>query len=61
MAGNGDMAMDQGDTEPMETQESEDHTEDYSKLIEYGINEKVAQELDRIYKSGEHRYNVRIH
>ncbi len=52
MAENGIVAMDQEDTEPMETQDTEDRTEDYPKLIEYGINEKVAQELDKIYTSG---------
>ena len=43
--------------EAMETNETEsedtEHTEDYQKLIDYGINAKVANELDKIYKSGE--------
>jgi len=30
----------------------EHHTEDYQKLIEYGIDEKVSSELDVIYQSG---------
>jgi len=38
-----------GKTENGETVE---HTEDYQKLIDYGINVKVAEELDVIYKSG---------
>ncbi|ELU17586.1 hypothetical protein CAPTEDRAFT_178834 [Capitella teleta] len=33
-------------------EENHEHTEDYDKLIEYGINAKVAEELDDIYKSG---------
>jgi len=50
MAENGDPeATEAGDEQG--TQEVE-HTEDYQKLIDYGINEKVAQELDRIYISG---------
>jgi len=32
--------------------EEVEHTEDYQKLIEYGIDEKVASELDSIYQSG---------
>ena len=32
--------------------ESEEPTEDYQKLIEYGIDEQVAKELDAIYKEG---------
>ena len=33
--------------------EAVEHTEDYQKLIDYGINAKVATELDKIYKSGQ--------
>lgn len=33
--------------------ENVEHTEDYQKLIEYGIDEQVANELDTIYKDGE--------
>ena len=40
----------QGQGEPMETDVT--RTEDYQKLIEYGINVKVASELDKIYQSG---------
>ena len=29
-----------------------ERTEDYSKLIQYGLNEKVAGKLDEIYKTG---------
>lgn len=32
--------------------DSEEHTEDYQKLIEYGIDVQVANELDSIYKAG---------
>ena len=55
MAENGDVdsvePMEQGDT-ATETMETEERTEDYQKLIDYGISEKVASELDKIYKSG---------
>jgi hypothetical protein len=29
-----------------------DRTEDYAKLVEYGLDEKVAGKLDEIYKTG---------
>lgn len=32
--------------------ESSTRTEDYQKLIEYGLDEKVAAKLDEIYKTG---------
>ena len=55
MAENGDVdsvePMEQGDT-TTETMETEERTEDYQKLVDYGISEKVASELDKIYKSG---------
>ena len=55
MAENGDVdsvePMEQGDTKT-ETMETEERTEDYQKLVDYGISEKVASELDQIYKSG---------
>ena len=51
MAQNGDIEpMEQGDA--TETMETEEHTEDYQKLVDYGISEKVANELDKIYRSG---------
>lgn len=31
---------------------TEEHTEDHQKLLDYGINEKVASALDKIYVSG---------
>ena len=31
---------------------SENRTADYQKLIEYGINAQVANELDNIFKAG---------
>ena len=55
MAENGDVdsvePMEQGDT-ATETMETEERTEDYQKLVDYGISEKVASELNKIYKSG---------
>ena len=29
-----------------------DHTEDYQKVVDYGINPTVAEELDTIFKAG---------
>lgn len=37
-----------------------ERTEDYQKLINYGLNEKVAAKLDEIYKQGKLRHEVRI-
>ena len=47
MATNGDTAM--AEQEEMDTTE---RTEDYQKLVDYGIDVTVAGELDTIYKSG---------
>uniref|UniRef100_T1IVI9 RRM domain-containing protein n=1 Tax=Strigamia maritima TaxID=126957 RepID=T1IVI9_STRMM len=52
--GNGEVV---NDSEMVETKEepmdqSVEHSEDYAKLIEYGLNEKVASKLDEIYKTG---------
>ena len=38
--------------ETTETVENGEHTEDHQKLLDYGINPKVADELDVIYKAG---------
>ena len=40
--------------EPMEEEceQTSEHSEDYQKLVDYGIDLKVAAELDNIYKSG---------
>lgn len=35
-----------------------ERTEDYQKLINYGLNEKVAAKLDEIYKQGKLRHEV---
>ncbi|XP_059478509.1 heterogeneous nuclear ribonucleoprotein R isoform X3 [Neocloeon triangulifer] len=48
--GNGDPKMDH--KEELDKSSSEPHSEDYSKLIEYGLDEKVASKLDEIYKTG---------
>ena len=32
--------------------ETEEHTEEYRALVEYGINAKVANKLEQIYHSG---------
>lgn len=58
MAENGDVEvkaepMEQQGDNSAETMETEEKTEDYQKLVDYGISEKVANELDNIYKSGE--------
>ncbi|XP_074038971.1 synaptotagmin binding cytoplasmic RNA interacting protein isoform X8 [Leptinotarsa decemlineata] len=38
--------------EPMRIEQDVERTEDYQKLIEYGLDEKVAAKLDEIYKTG---------
>lgn len=38
-----------------------ERTEDYQKLINYGLNEKVAAKLDEIYKQGKLRHEVSEH
>lgn len=38
-----------------------ERTEDYQKLITYGLNEKVAAKLDEIYKQGKLRHEVSEH
>lgn len=38
-----------------------ERTEDYQKLINYGLNEKVAAKLDEIYKQGKLRHEVSYH
>lgn len=38
--------------EPMDQEDESERTEDYQKLLDYGIDQKVAAELDDIYKSG---------
>jgi len=49
--GDTEMADQAGDTET-ETQIKIEHTEDFQKLIDYGIDKRVATELDKIYTSG---------
>lgn len=52
--GNGDPKMEhesRGKEEVMD-QTSEPHSADYGKLIDYGLDEKVASKLDEIYKTG---------
>lgn len=38
--------------EPMKIEQDVERTEDYQKLIDYGLDEKVAAKLDEIYKTG---------
>jgi hypothetical protein len=45
--GNGEVSE-----EPMKIEGEPERTEDYQKLIEYGLDEKVAAKLDEIYKTG---------
>ncbi|KAJ8981558.1 hypothetical protein NQ317_009818 [Molorchus minor] len=45
--GNGEVSE-----EPMKIEQEAERTEDYQKLIEYGLDEKVAAKLDEIYKTG---------
>ncbi len=35
-----------------------EHTEDYQKLVDHGIDVKVADALDEIYKSGNYGFNL---
>lgn len=57
--GNGEIHNDQEmtdevkkeDIEPMDQTEVP-HSEDYKKLIEYGLNDKVASQLDEIFQTG---------
>lgn len=48
-----------GDTNVQQVDDSE-RTEDYQKLIDYGLNEKVAIKLDEIYKQGKLKHEVCI-
>ncbi|KAK2586438.1 hypothetical protein KPH14_010718 [Odynerus spinipes] len=48
--GNGEIKMEE--KQPKEEMEYTERTEDYAKLIQYGLNEKVAAKLDEIYKTG---------
>ncbi|XP_032454354.1 heterogeneous nuclear ribonucleoprotein Q isoform X17 [Nasonia vitripennis] len=55
--GHADMAEGNGEIKAEDKQSKEEmeyveRTEDYSKLIQYGLNEKVAGKLDEIYKTG---------
>lgn len=38
--------------------DSEERTPDYHKLIDYGLNEKVAVKLDQIYQQGKLKHEV---
>ncbi|XP_025833582.1 heterogeneous nuclear ribonucleoprotein R isoform X3 [Agrilus planipennis] len=46
--GNGELAGE----ESMKVEDNQQRTEDYQKLLEYGLDEKVAAKLDDIYKTG---------
>ncbi|XP_021914287.1 heterogeneous nuclear ribonucleoprotein R isoform X12 [Zootermopsis nevadensis] len=51
--GNGEVSMEEKPSAKQELQEAKvDRTEDYAKLVEYGLDEKVAGKLDEIYKTG---------
>ena len=45
----GDHAADEDDDED----DSKERTEDHAKLLEYGLDKKVADRLDDIYKTGD--------
>ena len=38
----------------------EQRTPDYSKLLEYGLNERVAVKLDQIYQQGKLKHEVKF-
>lgn len=46
--GNGELLLE----ESMKIDLDSERTEDYHKLLEYGLDEKVAAKLDEIYKTG---------
>ncbi|XP_008555301.1 heterogeneous nuclear ribonucleoprotein R isoform X3 [Microplitis demolitor] len=48
--GNGELKMEEKQSK--EEMEYVERTEDYAKLIQYGLDEKVAAKLDEIYKTG---------
>ncbi|XP_015174200.1 PREDICTED: heterogeneous nuclear ribonucleoprotein R isoform X6 [Polistes dominula] len=48
--GNGEIKMEEKQSK--EEMEYTERTEDYTKLIQYGLDEKVAGKLDEIYKTG---------
>ncbi|XP_033224709.1 heterogeneous nuclear ribonucleoprotein R isoform X8 [Belonocnema kinseyi] len=48
--GNGEIKMEEKQSK--EEMECVERTEDYAKLIQYGLDEKVAAKLDEIYKTG---------
>lgn len=43
-----------------EASSTEQRTPDYHKLIEYGLNEKVAVKLDQIYQLGKLKHEVSV-
>lgn len=49
--GNGEVSMEEKANIKEETSKVE-RTEDYAKLVNYGLDEKVAGKLDEIYKTG---------
>jgi hypothetical protein len=49
--GNGEVSMEEKSNK-QEQDTKVDRTEDYAKLVEYGLDEKVAGKLDEIYKTG---------
>jgi hypothetical protein len=59
--GNGEVSMEEKPNVKQESQDAKvDRTEDYAKLVEYGLDEKVAGKLDEIYKTGI-VYVLRLH
>jgi hypothetical protein len=58
--GNGEVSIEEKPTVKLDSQEAKvDRTEDYAKLVEYGLDEKVAGKLDEIYKTG--MFFLRLH
>lgn len=50
--GNGEVSMEEKSNVKQDQDTKIDRTEDYAKLVEYGLDEKVAGKLDEIYKTG---------
>lgn len=50
--GNGELLAEESIKAESSSSSSVERTEDYQKLIDYGLDEKVAAKLDEIYKTG---------
>lgn len=51
--GNGEVSVEGKSDVKDEPDSNVERTEDYPKLLEYGLDKRVATKLDEIYKTGE--------